>query len=255
MLLDPCGTVWPMPRVCGSLPPLSERTWACCTPIAPAHLATSPRGVAGLHAAQRHQSEVVCRLTASGVDVSTAHSAQRSTAQRWDVLCCALCVGMLALRACAVWTGPSLGAARRFKFDDERVTTVSQADAFADSFGGDDDVAPPPLLPDTRTLAALPGPCACELWHGVALHGVARLQALPKDRQGRTPTKRFSNAYMLVYVREVEADTILAEVSNEEIPKNLREWMEREEARRPLPRTCAHTHVQAHAHARHARTK
>ncbi len=60
---------------------------------------------------------------------------------------------------------------------------------------------------------------------------------------------------MLVYVREVEADTILAEVSNEEIPKNLRERMEREKARRPLPRTCAHTHAQAHAHARHARTK
>ena len=78
-----------------------------------------------------------------------------------------------------------------FKFDDERVTIVAKEAAFSDSYGGEEDA----------------------------------------PKHGRMPAKRFSNAYMLVYVREHQADEILRDVTNEDIPMHLRERMEREKAR------------------------
>ena len=90
-----------------------------------------------------------------------------------------------------------------FKFDDERVTKASEEQAITDNFGGDDE------LPQ-------------------------HFYKTP----GRNLHKRFSNAYMLVYVREKEMARLLGGVGNEDIPESLRDLFDREQAAAEARRTA-----------------
>lgn len=92
-----------------------------------------------------------------------------------------------------------------FKFDDDRVTPATLKEVLEDNFGGEVLPAggrPRPLVPS------------------------APMRAM----------KRFTNAYMLVYIRESLLDEVLAPISAEEAPAYLRERLEDErvqmEARR-----------------------
>jgi len=77
---------------------------------------------------------------------------------------------------------------RWFKFDDDRVTPVTDKEVLEDNYGGD---MPNGLTPSQRT-------------------------------QART-LKKFTNAYMLVYIRETELDTVLAPFSEDDTPPHLSE--------------------------------
>lgn len=81
-----------------------------------------------------------------------------------------------------------------FKFDDDRVTPVTDKEVLEDNFGG-------------------------EIANG-HLGGLARAPV--------RAMKRFTNAYMLVYVRDVEADEILKPFTIEDTPPHLRERLEQE---------------------------
>lgn len=70
---------------------------------------------------------------------------------------------------------------RWFKFDDDKVTPVAKKDVYEENFGGE----------------------------------------VPHLRPGMKPTKRYINAYMLVYIRESKMDEILAPVTEEDIPEHL----------------------------------
>eukprot|EP01026_Neomeris_dumetosa_P018798 TRINITY_DN1741_c0_g2_i4.p1 TRINITY_DN1741_c0_g2~~TRINITY_DN1741_c0_g2_i4.p1 ORF type:complete len:934 (-),score=143.44 TRINITY_DN1741_c0_g2_i4:362-2860(-) len=69
-----------------------------------------------------------------------------------------------------------------FKFDDEKVTKVEEKQAIAEQFGGDD-------MPGMMTKHQM---------------------------------QKFSNAYMLVYVRQSDWNTVMCEVTEEELAENLR---------------------------------
>jgi ubiquitin carboxyl-terminal hydrolase 7 len=81
-----------------------------------------------------------------------------------------------------------------FKFDDDRVTPVTDKEVLEDNFGGE--------IPNGH------------------LGGVARAPV--------RAMKRFTNAYMLVYVRDCEADQILKPFTIEDTPPHLRERLEQE---------------------------
>lgn len=74
-----------------------------------------------------------------------------------------------------------------YKFDDDRVTHVTEKEVYEDNFGGE-------------TVNVKTG--------------------------GKT--KRFTNAYMLVYIRVSDIDEMLAPVTEQDIPRHIREAMERE---------------------------
>jgi ubiquitin carboxyl-terminal hydrolase 7 len=78
----------------------------------------------------------------------------------------------------------------RFKFDDDRVTPVIDREVLEDNYGGEFQNANPITI---RTA-------------------------------GRN-IKRFTNAYMLVYIREPDVDEILSPVVPEDIPEHLRMYM------------------------------
>lgn len=80
---------------------------------------------------------------------------------------------------------------RWFKFDDDKVIPVRPKDVFEENFGGE----------------------------------------IPSARPGMKPLKRFTNAYMLVYIRESEMNTILAEVKEEDIPAHLGQRLADEKAK------------------------
>ncbi|KAJ3414962.1 hypothetical protein HDV05_005793 [Chytridiales sp. JEL 0842] len=69
-----------------------------------------------------------------------------------------------------------------FKFDDDRVIPVTEAEVMEENYGGEH----------------------------------------PGLKPGMKPIKRFTNAYMLVYIREADIDVVQAEVVDEDIPDHLR---------------------------------
>ncbi|WFD31159.1 ubiquitinyl hydrolase 1 [Malassezia sp. CBS 17886] len=93
-----------------------------------------------------------------------------------------------------------------FKFDDDRVTPATEKEVLEDNFGGE----------------LLGGPNAAN--RNVTV--TAPVRAL----------KRFTNAYMLVYIREAQMDEVLKPFGPEDTPAHLRERLEEErqqlEARR-----------------------
>ena len=82
-----------------------------------------------------------------------------------------------------------------FKFDDDRVVPVSEKEVYEDNFGGD--------ATGNNLLS----------------------------RQHRMQ-KRFTNAYMLVYIRESDIPNILSDVTAADIPDHLAENLEKERVER-----------------------
>ncbi|KAI8854157.1 cysteine proteinase [Chytridium lagenaria] len=78
-----------------------------------------------------------------------------------------------------------------FKFDDDRVVPVTEKEVMEDNYGGE-------------------------------------FPANPNAKMGFRNTKRFTNAYMLVYVRESDIDNILAPLEETDIPDHLRSRLEEE---------------------------
>lgn len=78
-----------------------------------------------------------------------------------------------------------------FKFDDDRVTPVTDREVLEDNYGGD------------------------------LLNGTAPVQ---QQRTQAKVLKRFTNAYMLVYVKESELDTVLAPFKPEDTPSHLSKY-------------------------------
>ena len=70
----------------------------------------------------------------------------------------------------------------RYKFDDDRVIRVTEKEVMEDNFGGD----------------------------------------YPSSKPGFKSLKRFTNAYMLVYVRDSDAEVILSDMTDDDIPEHLR---------------------------------
>lgn len=81
-----------------------------------------------------------------------------------------------------------------FKFDDDRVTPAADNEVFEDNFGGDG----------------------------------APLNQMTGVRNNMRVMKRFSNAYMLVYVRRSRLHEILGEVTDEDIPAHLNQRLKNE---------------------------
>lgn len=83
---------------------------------------------------------------------------------------------------------------RWFKFDDDRVTPVTDKEVLEDNYGGDmlNGLIPPHQRTQARTL------------------------------------KKFTNAYMLVYVRETELDTVLAPFTEKDTPPHLKARLDAE---------------------------
>ncbi|TXT08338.1 uncharacterized protein COLE_05262 [Cutaneotrichosporon oleaginosum] len=83
---------------------------------------------------------------------------------------------------------------RWFKFDDDRVTPVTDKEVLEDNFGGD-------------------------LVNGV----------MPAHQRTQARTlKKFTNAYMLVYIRETELSTVLAPFTENDTPRHLKERLDAE---------------------------
>lgn len=76
---------------------------------------------------------------------------------------------------------------RWLKFDDDRVTPVTDREVLEENYGGE------------------------------ALNGAI----VPAPRNQVRAMKRFTNAYMLVYIRDSEIDTILAPFTEDDTPPHL----------------------------------
>lgn len=86
---------------------------------------------------------------------------------------------------------------RWLKFDDDRVTFATEREVLEDNFGGE------MLLPNGR-------------------HPEPRT---PANGAAKGAAKRFTNAYMLVYVRESRAPEVLREVTDADTPSHLRKLL------------------------------
>jgi ubiquitin carboxyl-terminal hydrolase 7 len=83
---------------------------------------------------------------------------------------------------------------RWYKFDDDRVTPVTDKEVLEDNFGGD-------------------------LVNGM----------MPTHQRTQARTlKKFTNAYMLVYIRETELGTVLAPFTENDTPRHLKERLDAE---------------------------
>ncbi|GAA5900428.1 uncharacterized protein JCM6883_002840 [Sporobolomyces salmoneus] len=101
---------------------------------------------------------------------------------------------------------------RWLRFDDDRVVPVTEREVLEDNFGGES------LLPNAN---------------GGGYPAVAPQQQQQPGGPGAKPPlkgamKRFTNAYMLVYVRESRVNEILKPISTEDVPEHLRVRLERE---------------------------
>ncbi|KAF8343945.1 cysteine proteinase [Cantharellus anzutake] len=88
--------------------------------------------------------------------------------------------------------------ARWLKFDDDRVTPVTDKEVLEENYGGE------------------------------ALNGV--LPQVQQRNQARNAVKRFTNAYMLVYVRESAMDWVLSPFTEADTPPHLKQRLDEERA-------------------------
>ncbi|KAJ3029473.1 UNVERIFIED_CONTAM: hypothetical protein HDU68_012053 [Siphonaria sp. JEL0065] len=96
---------------------------------------------------------------------------------------------------------PNKTADKWYKFDDDRVTPCLHREVFEDNFGGE-------------SL--------------VALKHAAQLQLQQPNITIPKPTKRFTNAYMLIYMRDEDSETIFAPLGNDDVQDHLRVRFEAE---------------------------
>ncbi|EGG09841.1 uncharacterized protein MELLADRAFT_42507 [Melampsora larici-populina 98AG31] len=87
-----------------------------------------------------------------------------------------------------------------YKFDDDRVTPVTDKEVLEDNFGGEQ-----------------------------FINGTPVVNGGGKNGGKGTGVKRFTNAYMLVYVRESAAADILAPISQADTPTHLKSRLEKEQ--------------------------
>ncbi|GAA6050111.1 hypothetical protein JCM3770_001378 [Rhodotorula araucariae] len=101
---------------------------------------------------------------------------------------------------------------RWLRFDDDRVVPVTDREVLEDNFGGEGPLAPngyavaPPQVPQPPQAPQQPG-------------------AKPPVKGAM---KRFTNAYMLVYIRASRVQSVLKPISTEDVPEHLRTRLERE---------------------------
>ncbi|GAA6000863.1 ubiquitin-specific protease UBP15 [Rhodotorula paludigena] len=103
---------------------------------------------------------------------------------------------------------------RWLRFDDDRVVPVTDREVLEDNFGGE-----APLAPNGYPAAQHPH--------------VQQQQQQQQQQQGAKPPikgamKRFTNAYMLVYVRASRVNDVLKPITNEDVPEHLRTRLEKE---------------------------
>ncbi|XP_042416954.1 ubiquitin C-terminal hydrolase 13-like isoform X4 [Zingiber officinale] len=111
-----------------------------------------------------------------------------------------------------------------FKFDDERVTKEEAKKALEEQYGGEEEVRAITTLFDTNAL-----------WNSVYANlalTICTLQ-LPQPNPGfnNTPFKftKYSNAYMLVYIRESDTEKIVCNVDEKDIAEHLRIRLKKEQ--------------------------
>ncbi|ORZ36348.1 hypothetical protein BCR44DRAFT_51570 [Catenaria anguillulae PL171] len=90
-----------------------------------------------------------------------------------------------------------------FKFDDDKVVPVTVKEVTEDNYGGEY-----PARPGARGPGAM-GPMSRTMIH-----------------------KRFTNAYMLVYIREADYDKVLCDVTEDDVPRVIRDQLEQERLER-----------------------
>ena len=100
-----------------------------------------------------------------------------------------------------------------FKFDDTRVTPVSEKEAVDDNFGGE--------LGEEKYAPQLP------------------------RKPGPALLRRFTNAYMLVYIKESELETIMAEVTEADTPPHIPEGIRIDDEAEERRRLERHAQLQA----------
>jgi len=111
-----------------------------------------------------------------------------------------------------IWYGTVI----RYKFDDERVTKEDNKRALEEQYGGEEEV-----------IALFPLPSHFILFTScLLLIDPLVLQQLPQTNPGfnNPPFKftKYSNAYMLVYIRESDKDKIICNVDEKDIAEHLR---------------------------------
>lgn len=102
----------------------------------------------------------------------------------------------------------------RYKFDDERVTKEDNKRALEEQYGGEEEV---------YISNSIPKLCLAVSYFNSYL---LLLLQLPQTNPGfnNTPFKftKYSNAYMLVYIRESDKDKIICDVGEKDIAEHLR---------------------------------
>lgn len=104
----------------------------------------------------------------------------------------------------------------RFKFDDERVTKEDMKRALEEQYGGEEEVMHCFLY------------CLCFSHFSTSHYNLSSFsfQQLPQTNPGynNAPFKftKYSNAYMLVYIRESDKDKIICDVEEKDIAEHLR---------------------------------
>lgn len=104
----------------------------------------------------------------------------------------------------------------RYKFDDERVTKEDTKKALEEQYGGEEEV--------TFFITNVHSVQCSYLW--TCINFLLCMEQLPQINPGfnNTPFKftKYSNAYMLVYIRESDKEKIMCNVDEKDIAEHLR---------------------------------
>ena len=104
----------------------------------------------------------------------------------------------------------------RYKFDDERVTKEDTKKALEEQYGGEEEV--------TFFITNVHSVQCSYLWTWINF--LLCMEQLPQINPGfnNTPFKftKYSNAYMLVYIRESDKEKIMCNVDEKDIAEHLR---------------------------------
>jgi ubiquitin carboxyl-terminal hydrolase 7 len=106
----------------------------------------------------------------------------------------------------------------RYKFDDERVTKEDTKKALEEQYGGEEEV--------TFFITNVHSVQCSYLWTSINFLFLLCMEQLPQINPGfnNTPFKftKYSNAYMLVYIRESDKEKIMCNVDEKDIAEHLR---------------------------------